>query len=88
MTWIPKERLAEELSCSVRNIDSLIAAGVLQPGTCWYATGAVRGKQIFELDRCRDALLQHTAARCKAAAAIPADSEEVTYAVDPQEATQ
>lgn len=60
-TWLSKKALAAALHCSQRTIDNLVAAGVFAPGTAFYRVGLKGGAQVFELQRCRAAMLRHTA---------------------------
>ena len=61
-TWLPLEDLAKQLFCSERNIYKLKASGVIQAGTCFYriGNGQKKGKCIYSLEKCREALLKHT----------------------------
>ena len=61
-TWLPLEDLAKQLFCSERNIYKLKASGVFQAGTCFYPIGygQKKGKCIYSLEKCREALLKHT----------------------------
>ena len=61
-TWLPLEGLAKLLYCSERTIYKLKASGVFQAGTCFYriGNGQEKGKCIYNLEKCREALLLHT----------------------------
>ena len=65
-SWIPKGDLAKALYCSERLIDSFCAEGVFIAGDHFYRAGLKRGALVFNLDACRQALLDHTAARQRA----------------------
>ena len=65
--WLPMSQLAEQLGCSERTIHLLKASGILQPGHHYYAaTGSLRGKHHFHLERVRETLLKRTAEAVKA----------------------
>ncbi len=61
--WIPRKDLAEELGCSARNIDELVARKTFVAGQDFYRTGASGrgGSVMFCVDNCRQALLKLTA---------------------------
>lgn len=61
--WIPRKDLAEELGCSARNIDELVARKKFVAGQDFYRTGASGrgGSVMFCVDNCRQALLKLTA---------------------------
>ena len=61
-TWLPLEDLAEQLYCSERTIYKLKASNVFEAGTCFYriGNGQEKGKCIYNLEKCREALLLHT----------------------------
>ena len=63
------QQLAEQLGCSERTIYELKATGTLEPGVHYYAaTGSLRGKHHFHLERVRETLLQRTAEAVQARA--------------------
>ena len=61
-TWLPLEDLAEQLYCSERTIYKLKASNVFVAGTCFYriGNGQEKGKCIYNLEKCREALLLYT----------------------------
>lgn len=60
-------QLAEQLGCSERTIYELKASGVIRAGIHFYAaTGSLRGKHHFHLERIRETLLERTAEAVKA----------------------
>ena len=61
-TWLPLKELSEQLYCSQRSIYKLKALGIFKPGTCFYRTGIgqKKGKCIYNLEKCREALLKHS----------------------------
>jgi len=64
--WQPKKDAATSLHCSQRTIEEFCNQGVLIAGQHFYRAGLKSGSLVFDVDQCRDALLQHTAARKKA----------------------
>jgi hypothetical protein len=64
--WLPKKALAASLHCSERTIESCCAQAVFIAGEHFYKAGLKRGALVFNLDACRQALLDHTAARQRA----------------------
>ena len=88
-TWLPCEQLAESLCCSTRSIEGLKADGVFKPGQHFYSVGSGksasgRGRHIYSLQRCRQALLRLTADR--AAAKRTAEATAIAAAVTYDEA--
>lgn len=65
-TWLPKKELSAALHCSDRTIESCCAQAVFIAGEHFYRAGLKSGALVFNLDRCRQALLDHTAARQRA----------------------
>ena len=71
LTWLPADELAAKLHCSERQLIQLKADGVFKPGVHYYRIGAgTRGRLIYALELCRQALLdatkkQETLARSK-----------------------
>lgn len=63
--WQPKKGAAKALLCSTRTIEELCSHGVLIAGKHYYAAGVRGGSLVFHVERCREALLKHTAARKK-----------------------
>ena len=62
-TWLRKKQLSHELLCSERTVDEFCSQGVFTAGAHFYRAGLQRGSLVFCLERCRQALLSHTAAR-------------------------
>ncbi len=60
--WLSIEELSKELQCSNRSIYQLKADGVFIGGVHFYSigNGLIRGKCIYSLEACREALLQRT----------------------------
>ena len=75
-TWLRKKELSHELLCSERTIDEFCAQSVFTAGSHFYRAGLQRGSLVFCLERCREALLSHTADREAGQAAAPTP---VTY---------
>ncbi|WP_066906738.1 hypothetical protein [Synechococcus sp. MIT S9509] len=65
--WMSRKDLAKALLCSERTVDNLATAGVFVAGQDFYRAGLKSGPLVFNLTTCRTAMLQHTAAREKAA---------------------
>lgn len=61
-TWLPLEDLAVQLYCSERTIYKLKASNVFVAGNCFYriGNGQEKGKCIYNLEKCRQALLLYT----------------------------
>ena len=61
-TWLPIGQLAEHLLCSERTIYQLKADEVFVPGIHFYyiGNGLIRGKCVYDLHSCREALLERT----------------------------
>ena len=74
-SWLPKKDLSAALHCSERTIESFCAQGVFIAGDHFYRAGLKRGALVFNLDICRQALLDHTAARQQA----ERDDDSSTY---------
>ena len=64
-TWSDVNSLAEELKCSPRTIYDLKTDNVLQAGVHYYAVGKGTARHVYNVDLCRDALLEETAKRAK-----------------------
>ena len=66
-TWLELEKLAEQLCCSDRLIYQMRSEGLLVPGVDFYTLGkgTIRGKHIYCLELCREALLLRTAKKAK-----------------------
>ena len=66
-TWVELPTLTEHLCCSTRTIYDLKKAGVLVGGKHFYATGTdtIKGKHIYCIELCRQALLENTAELAK-----------------------
>ena len=61
MTWLTAEDLAAQLHCSERQIHQLKADGLFKPGEHYYAIGGgSRGRHVYALELCRQALLDQT----------------------------
>ena len=61
MTWLTAEDLAAQLLCSERQIHQLKADGLFKPGVHYYAIGGgTRGRHVYALELCRQALLDQT----------------------------
>ena len=62
LTWLPIGQLAEHLFCSERTIYQLKTDEVFVPGVHFYyiGNGLVRGKCVYNLQSCREALLERT----------------------------
>ena len=61
MTWLTAEDLAAQLHCSERQIHQLKADGLFKPGVHYYAIGGgTRGRHVYALELCRQALLDQT----------------------------
>jgi hypothetical protein len=62
-TWLPIERLAEQLVCGERTVDTLRSEGIFKAGEHYYAVGSgkKRPKFVYCLESCRAALLKRTA---------------------------
>ena len=60
--WLGIQPLAKHLRCSLRMIYKLKADEVFVPGVHFYCigNGLVRGKCIYNLQSCREALLERT----------------------------
>ena len=60
--WLGIQPLAKHLRCSLRMIYKLKADEVFVPGVHFYCigNGLVRGKCIYNLQACREALLEKT----------------------------
>ena len=71
-----KKELSQQLHCSERTVDEFTAQGVLIAGEHFYRSGLKGGALVFCLERSRQALLQHTAARMAAAADVPVTYDE------------
>lgn len=63
--WQSKKDAAKALHCSSRTIESFCSQGVLIAGKHFYRAGLRSGSLIFDVDKCREALLKHTAEREK-----------------------
>ena len=66
-TWLDIQQLAEQLCCSDRLIYEMRAELFLKPGVHFYTLGkgTIRGKHIYCLELCREALLLRTAKKAK-----------------------
>ncbi len=62
-TWLPMEDLSDKLFVSPRTIYKLKASGIFKAGTCFYriGEGQEKGRCIYCFEKCREALLVHTA---------------------------
>ncbi len=61
-SWLPIEQLAEQLLCSERMIYQFKADGVFVAGKHFYSigNGSIRGRCVYSLEACRQALLDRT----------------------------
>lgn len=77
-TWLRKKQLSQQLLCSERTVDEFCSQGVFTAGAHFYRAGLQRGSLVFSLERCREALLSHTATReaGEAEAALPVTYDE------------
>ena len=64
-TWIKIDPLSEQLQCSKRTIYDLKTDNVLRAGVHYYAVGKGTARHVYNLDLCREALLEETAKRAK-----------------------
>lgn len=61
MTWLTADDLAAQLHCSERQLHQLKADGLFKPGEHYYAIGGgTRGRHVYALELCRQALLDQT----------------------------
>ena len=61
LTWLPGDELAAKLHCSERQLIQLKANGLFKPGVHYYAIGGGRrGRNVYALELCRQALLDQT----------------------------
>ena len=75
--WVPKAELAQLLQLSTRSLENHVASGVFKPGRDFYLCGEGKtSRQIFNADRCRQALLENTAKVFKAKAALETYDEK------------
>ena len=60
--WLEIIDLAEELKCSVKSVYNYREEGTFVPGIHFYTIGKgrVRGKHIYNLQKCRKALVDRT----------------------------
>ena len=67
LTWVELPKLTEHLCCSTRIVYELKRAGVLKAGKHFYACGTetLKGKHIYCIELCRQALLENTAELAK-----------------------
>ena len=63
--WIRIDPLSDELQCSKRTIYDLKTDNVLRAGVHYYAVGKGTARHVYNLDLCREALLEETAKRAK-----------------------
>ncbi len=63
--WIGIDPLSDELQCSKRTIYDLKTDNVLRAGVHYYAVGKGTARHVYNLDLCRDALLEETAKRAE-----------------------
>ena len=63
--WIKIDPLSEQLQCSKRTIYDLKNDNVLRAGVHYYAVGKGTARHVYNLDLCREALLEETAKRAK-----------------------
>ena len=60
-TWVEIGSLTEQLLCSSKIIYELKKSGVFQPGVHFYTLGDLKGKHVYCVELCRQALLEKTA---------------------------
>ena len=62
-TWLEIRELAEALFCSVKSVYIYRDKNLFKAGTHYYSVGEgkQRGKHIYNLELCRNALLERTA---------------------------
>ena len=60
--WLEIIDLAEELKCSVKSVYNYREEGIFVPGIHFYTVGKgkIRGKHIYNLQKCRKALVDRT----------------------------
>ena len=60
--WLEIIDLAEELKCSVKSVYNYREEGTFLPGIHFYTVGngKIRGKHIYNLQKCRKALVDKT----------------------------
>ena len=60
--WLEIIDLAEELKCSVKSVYNYREEGTFLPGIHFYTVGKgkIRGKHIYNLQKCRKALVDRT----------------------------
>ena len=63
--WIKIDPLVEHLHCSKRTIYDLKTDNVLRAGVHYYSVGKGTARHVYNLDLCREALLEETAKRAK-----------------------
>ena len=64
VTWLTADDLAAQLHCSERQLHQLKADGLFKPGVHYYAIGGgTRGRHVYALELCRQALLDQTKKR-------------------------
>jgi len=60
--WLEIAELAEGLKCSVKSVYNYREEGIFVPGIHFYTVGKgkIRGKHIYNLQKCRKALVDRT----------------------------
>ena len=83
-TWLDIQQLAEQLGCSDRLVYEMRSEGLLVPGVDFYTLGkgTIRGKHIYCLELCREALLLRTAKKTKLKAKAQRIKPTETYNED------
>jgi hypothetical protein len=61
--WLPAAEAARALRLCPRQLAELKAQGIFKPGTHYYRTGLKRGRYVYGISECRQALLKMTAAQ-------------------------
>jgi len=69
--WLPKKDAAQALHCSQRTLEEFCSRGLLIAGEHYYRAGVKAGAMVFDINACRAALLEHTAASSKPKRAKP-----------------
>ena len=80
-TWLPITQLAEQLHCSSRSIYQFKRDGVFLDGIHFYSigNGSSRNKCIYDLEACRNALLELTSQKAKQKAKASSIKRSETY---------
>ena len=60
--WLEIAELAEGLKCSIKSVYNYREEGIFVPGIHFYTVGKgkIRGKHIYNLQKCRKALVDRT----------------------------